>query len=244
MTDTTPHSKAQQQFWVVVPAAGVGERMQADRPKQYLRLAGKTILEHTLSRLLEHPAVAGVVAVIADRDRYWETTAFAGDSRVIVAAGGRERYHSVLNGLAKLTALVAPQQWVLVHDVARPCLCLADIDALIGAIAGDADGYLLGAPVRDTMKQTDGSGRVMATAERAGLWHAFTPQLFRLGQLQGALSDCLAKGVLVTDEASAMELCGFHPQMVAGSEQNIKITRPSDLPLAEWILKTQRQELV
>jgi len=242
MTNTSLTSGPEQQknFWVVVPAAGTGKRMQADRPKQYLKLCDKTILEHTLSRLLRHPAIVGVVVVLAEQDAFWQTTEFAADPRVKVATGGMERCHSVVAGLQRLADIVVPQDWVLIHDVARPCIGEGDIDSLLGAASGGADGYLLGAPVRDTMKQTDAAGRVIATVERQGLWHAFTPQMFRLEPLLAALESCLMQGLLVTDEASAMEQCGFSPQMVAGNEENIKVTRESDLPLAEWLLRSAR----
>lgn len=229
-------SGKQQEFWVVLPAAGSGERMGADRPKQYLTLAGKTLLEHTLERLLDHPDIKGLVVVLADSDRYWENTAFADDHRVLVTQGGEQRCHSVLAGLEKAAETVPDQNWVMVHDVARPCISQDDLNRLIAATSDESDGLVLGAPVRDTMKQTDAAATIVATADRSQLWHAFTPQVFRLGQLQEALRNCLQQGLIVTDEASAMEQSGYSPRMVQGSEHNIKVTRPEDLLLAEWIL--------
>jgi len=223
--------------WVVVPAAGIGSRMQGDRPKQYLPLAGATVLEYTLQQLLAHSKVKGLIVSVAEHDKYWSALRIAGDSRVIAVAGGEERCHSVLNGLKKLVTYAGLADWVMVHDVARPCVKHDELDSLFDAAeTASVDGFVLGMPVRDTMKQTAGDGGVEDTPDRHRLWHAFTPQMFRLGELLTALDTCLHDGQLVTDEASAMEYCGYSVQMVAGSANNIKITRPEDLPLAEFIL--------
>ena len=223
--------------WVVVPAAGIGSRMQADRPKQYLPLAGTTVLEYTLNQLLAHPRVRGVIVSVAEYDQFWPDLSIASDPRVIAVAGGEERCYSVLNGLKKMMAYAGPSDWVMVHDVARPCLTHAELNSLFNAAeAQTADGFVLGMPVRDTMKQTSPEGVVESSPDRSRLWHAFTPQMFRLGELLAAIDTCLQDGKLVTDEASAMERCGYSVKMVAGSANNIKITRPEDLPLAEFIL--------
>jgi len=212
--------------------------MQADRPKQYLPLAGATVLEYTLKQLLSHRKVKGLIVSVAEHDEYWPALKLAGDSRVIAVAGGEERCHSVLNGLKKLMIYAGPADWVMVHDVARPCLSHDELDSLFEAAENaTVDGFVLGMPVRDTMKQTTSEGIVENTPDRSCLWHAFTPQMFRLGELLAAIDSCLEDGKLVTDEASAMEQCGHSVQMVAGSANNIKITRPEDLPLAEFILK-------
>lgn len=246
MTSPQPGSNSKQpsqaRFWVVVPAAGIGSRMGADKPKQYLPLLGKTVLEWTLGSLLGHARISGVVVALAADDKHWENTCFAQDQRVVTVSGGEERCHSVLNGLDQLAGGLAPEQWVMVHDVARPCISHGDLDQLIAATATAADGLVLGAPVRDTMKQTDAGRRVTLTAERGNLWHAYTPQVFRLGQLQASLQRCLEQHLLVTDESSAMEQCGFQPQMVPGNEHNIKITWPGDLALAELILTSAAEE--
>lgn len=226
--------------WVVVPAAGIGSRMQADRPKQYLPLADTTVLEYTLNQLLSHPRVRGVIVSLAEYDQYWPDLSIASDPRVIAVAGGEERCHSVLNGLKKMMVYAGPADWVMVHDVARPCLSHSELDSLFNAAeTATVDGFVLGMPVRDTMKQTTQEGIVETSPDRSRLWHAFTPQMFRLGELLAAIDTCLQQGVQVTDEASAMEQCGHSVQMVAGSANNIKITRPEDLPLAEFILKNQ-----
>lgn len=223
--------------WVVVPAAGIGSRMQADRPKQYLPLADTTVLEYTLNQLLTHSRVRGVIVSVAEYDQYWSDLSIASDPRVIAVAGGEERCHSVLNGLKKMMVYAGPADWVMVHDVARPCLSHSELDSLFSAAeTATVDGFVLGMPVRDTMKQTTQEGIVETSPDRSRLWHAFTPQMFRLGELLAAIDTCLQQGMQVTDEASAMEQCGHSVQMVAGSANNIKITRPEDLPLAEFIL--------
>ncbi|MBU0656749.1 MAG: 2-C-methyl-D-erythritol 4-phosphate cytidylyltransferase [Gammaproteobacteria bacterium] len=226
--------------WIVIPAAGVGSRMQADRPKQYLLLAGKTVIEHTLACFSSHPEVAGIVVAISTGDPYWpELPQESG--RVFTAAGGKERADSVLNGLDYLanTLSVAPETWVLVHDAARPCLGRTDLDRLL-AVRNSAEtgGALLAVPVRDTMKRAQpDSPHVSHTEERNGLWHALTPQMARLGVLREALTHALKKGANITDEASALEHAGLHPLLVEGDARNIKITRPADLALAEFFLK-------
>ena len=217
----------------IVPAAGIGSRMGADCPKQYLTLAGKTILEHTLGCLLSHPAIARVIVALAPHDEWFEQLAVAADPRVLRVEGGIERAYSVLNALH-----VAEGKWVLVHDAARPCLTQGDLDALI-ASAMACDGAILGSRVRDTMKRTDGAGNIVATVEREQLWHALTPQMFPTGTLKRALEEGLALGALITDEASAMERAGFTVKMVEGRADNIKVTRPEDLSLAELFLQQQ-----
>ena len=217
----------------IVPAAGIGSRMGADCPKQYLTLAGKTILEHTLGCLLSHPAIARVIVALAPHDEWFEQLAMAADPRILRVEGGIERAYSVLNALH-----VAEGKWVLVHDAARPCLCHGDLDKLI-ATAMACDGAILGSRVRDTMKRTDGAGNIVATVEREQLWHALTPQMFPTGTLKRALEEGLALGALITDEASAMERAGFTVKMVEGRADNIKVTRPEDLSLAELFLQQQ-----
>ena len=217
----------------IVPAAGIGSRMGADCPKQYLTLAGKTILEHTLGCLLSHPAIARVIVALAPHDEWFEQLAVAADPRVLRVEGGSERAYSVVNALH-----VVEGKWVLVHDAARPCLTQGDLDALI-ASAMACDGAILGSRVRDTMKRTDGAGNIVATVEREQLWHALTPQMFPTGTLKRALEEGLALGALITDEASAMERAGFTVKMVEGRADNIKVTRPEDLSLAELFLQQQ-----
>lgn len=220
-------------FWAVIPAAGVGARMAADRPKQYLQLGGRTILEHSLDCFLDHPCLKGVVVSIAADDPYWPGLACVSDTRIQRAAGGRERADSVLNALLLLHAQgAADNDWVLVHDAARPNLARDDLDRLLGELANDPVGGLLAVPARDTLKRADANGRVSATIDRSTVWQAYTPQMFRLGALHRALADSLVADVAITDEASAIEWSGQAPRLVEGRNDNIKVTRPEDL---EWL---------
>lgn len=220
-------------FWAVIPAAGVGARMAADRPKQYLQLGRRTILEHSLDCFLDHPCLKGVVVSIAADDPYWPGLACASDTRIQRAAGGRERADSVLNALLLLHAQgAADNDWVLVHDAARPNLARDDLDRLLGELANDPVGGLLAVPARDTLKRADANGRVSATIDRSTVWQAYTPQMFRLGALHRALADSLVADVAITDEASAIEWSGQAPRLVEGRNDNIKVTRPEDL---EWL---------
>ena len=222
-------------FSVVVPAAGVGRRMGAGCPKQYLPLAGRFLIEHTLTRLLEHPRIDEVIVALAPEDTFFSTLTIADHPRLRIAQGGADRAQSVLNGLR-----LARSEWVLVHDAARPCITHRDIDQLIHeGLAGD--GAILATRVRDTMKRGDAGGRILKTVEREQLWHALTPQFFPTQALREALEQGLAQGRIITDEASAMEQAGFHPQLVEGRADNIKVTRPEDLALAALYLSQQEQ---
>jgi len=233
--------QAEPGYWAIVPAAGSGSRMGAPRPKQYLRLGNQTVLEHTLDTLLGIDSLAGLVLVIAPADVHWPAIQPRYAERPLEAViGGAERYQSVLNGLDALGGRAAADDWVLVHDAARPCVRHEDIRALMAAMNADSDGGLLGVTVADTMKRVDADGRVAATIERRGLWHALTPQMFRYGQLHAALRQAVARRSAVTDEASAMELAGYRPRMVQGHRDNIKITLPADLELAAFFLGKKR----
>jgi len=220
---------------VVVPAAGIGSRMGADCPKQYLSLLDKPLIEHTLTRLLSHPALSQIIVVIAADDPHFMTLPLASHPRIQVTLGGAERAQSVLHGLA-----LVESEWVMVHDAARPCLTHADIDRLMAAaLAGE--GALLGSRVRDTMKRTDANGQILETVPREQLWHALTPQMFRTQALSDALARGLAEQACLTDEASAMERVGIFARMVEGRADNIKVTRPEDLALAALYLKQQEE---
>lgn len=220
-------------FWLVIPAAGVGARMAADRPKQYLEVAGRCILEHTLDCFLDHPDLLGAVVCLAVDDPYWPSLALAEDPRIRRADGGRERADSVLAGLRALQqAGAADDDWVLVHDAARPNLARSDLDHLLDTLAMDPVGGLLAVPARDTLKRADAAGRVAQTVDRAVIWQAYTPQMFRLGDLRQALDAALAAGVPITDEASALEWAGKAPRLVEGRADNLKVTRPEDL---QWL---------
>lgn len=224
-------------YWAVIPAAGSGSRMAADIPKQYLPLHGQTVLEHALDALFGCARISGIVLALSADDSHWHEleTRYA-DRNLVCASGGRERCHSVLQALQQLAVQAGDADWVLVHDAARPCLRAEDVDALIDTLAAGGDGGLLGMPVSDTMKRTRPDGEITETVDRDGLWHAQTPQMFRLGQLRSALEQALARDILVTDEAAAMELAGYHPRVVRGHADNIKVTVPEDLALAEFFL--------
>ncbi|MGM0534502.1 MAG: 2-C-methyl-D-erythritol 4-phosphate cytidylyltransferase [Pseudomonadota bacterium] len=226
--------------WLVVPAAGQGRRMGADRPKQYLPLAGRTVLACTLARLHEAFPEARLCLCLDADDGHFDPdwVPFADWRRV---TGGLERVDSVVNALAAIAPDAADDDLVLVHDVARPCVTVDDLARLVAAIADDPVGGLLAAPVSDTMKRDDGAGRVRATESRQGLWHACTPQGFRHGLLRRALTEAVARGVSVTDEASAVEAAGLAPRLVSGRRDNLKITHPEDLALAELVLAAQAQ---
>ncbi|MGF1766709.1 2-C-methyl-D-erythritol 4-phosphate cytidylyltransferase [Enterovibrio makurazakiensis] len=221
----------------IVPAAGVGKRMGAACPKQYLTIQDKTLLEHTVYVLLAHPSVSRVVVAIGAEDEYFHTTSLANDARVTVTTGGTERADSVLAGLHATQA-----EWVMVHDAARPCVRHQDIDALIEAATSHEDGALLASPVRDTMKRSNALGDVDHTVSREQLWHALTPQMFQRTTLLTALEKALEQSLAVTDEASAIEFAGGKPKLVAGHADNIKVTQPEDLALAAFFL-TQRNSL-
>lgn len=226
-------------LWAILPAAGVGRRMGSAIPKQYLELAGRTVIERTLELFVAHARIAGIVVALGAEDGYWDATGYAAHPKVIRTAGGAERCHSVLNALLALEGRAGDADWVLVHDAARPCLRLEDLERLMDGLAEDAVGGLLGIPVRDTMKRANGGERIDATVDRSGLWHAYTPQMFRLGLLRHALQDALAANDLVTDDASAIERLGHAPRLIEGHADNIKITRAEDLPLAHFYLHQQ-----
>ncbi|GAB6389482.1 2-C-methyl-D-erythritol 4-phosphate cytidylyltransferase [Stutzerimonas marianensis] len=220
-------------FWAVIPAAGVGSRMRADRPKQYLPLAGKALIEHTLDCFLDHPGLLGLVVSIAPEDPYWPSLTCALDQRVQRVDGGAERADSVLAGLCHLRERGARlTDWVLVHDAARPNLARGDLDRLLGELADDPVGGLLAVPARDTLKRAGADGRVVETVDRSVIWQAYTPQMFRLGALLHALQAALEAGAAVTDEASAIEWVGDSPRLVEGRADNLKVTRPEDL---QWL---------
>jgi len=227
-------------LWCVVPAAGRGSRFGGDVPKQYLSIAGKPLLLHTLDRLSAHPRIAGLMVVLAAEDALWSGLAELNGKPLLTASGGGERADSVLSGLLALRERIGDAQFVLVHDAARPCVNAEDISRLIdlGVVAG---GALLAAPLRDTLKRAGSDHRVVATEPRDARWRALTPQLFRLGELIAALQAARGAGTPVTDEAMAMELAGHRPLLVEGAESNIKVTTRADFVLAEFLLRTDER---
>jgi len=217
-----------------MPAAGIGRRFGAGRPKQYAPLCGRTVIEWSLAPFLMDPRCAGAVVALARDDPYWPAVAPA---PVTAAPGGAERSHSVRNALAALAARADPEDWVLVHDAARPCLPREDLDRLLGELASHPVGGLLATPAADTLKRSDVSGDVQQTVDRAGLWRALTPQMFRYGRLCEALDQAHAAGRIPTDEAQAIEWLGDRPRLVAGAAANLKITSAADLAIAAALLK-------
>ena len=256
MTDSQLYPK-QSSVWVVIPAAGSGQRMQSDIPKQYLKIDQKTILQHTIECFLNHQQIAGIVVVLQASDPYWQSLNIHSDSYatpLFTVDGGADRSMSVSNGLDFLLKQhgVDEHQWVMVHDAARPCLSQNDLDSLLSISKTDACGGLLATPVRDTMKRADNvlindvlindaqmnddMLSVSHTESREGLWHALTPQLFRLGALKNALTECAKNNFDVTDESSAMEYVGEHPVIVECVDNNIKVTQANDMAFATFLL--------
>ena len=224
----------------VVPAAGVGSRMQAACPKQYLTIGQFTLLEHSVARLLAHPAVKQVIVPVSNHDGWFDSLPLAQDSRILRVTGGDTRAESVLAGLNA----IQHSEWVLVHDAARPCLHPDDLARLLAVREYSKVGGILAAPVRDTMKRAEpGKTAIAHTVEREDLWHALTPQFFPHQLLTACLTRALHEGATITDEASALEYCGYHPELVSGRSDNIKVTRPEDLALAAFYLtQIQLQE--
>jgi len=223
-------------IWVVIPAAGVGKRMESDTPKQYLKLNNKTVIEHTLDVFERHSSVSEIVVAVSERDEYWDSLNINLSKPLHLAKGGEERCDSVLNSLTFLKDKAVDDDWILVHDAARPCLQDQDLTLLLNTLQEHDVGGILAVPVRDTMKRSVDKNTVKATVDREGLWHALTPQMFRYGLLKKSLESALQKNEVITDESSAIELSGFHPVLVEGHADNIKITRPEDLALAEFYL--------
>ncbi len=223
--------------WAVIPAAGSGIRMGGSIPKQYLSLAGHTVIEHVLDLLEAEPEIAGITVAVAADDPYWKRYLNKPRKKPVrIAEGGRERAHSVLNSLVSLREELKDEDWVLVHDAARPCLHPRDLSLLIQVLGKDPVGGILAMPVSDTLKKVNDELHVTGTPERDGLWRAFTPQMFRYGLLKDALEASMRAGAVPTDEASAMERQKHEVQVVEGRSDNIKITRPDDVGLAEAIL--------
>lgn len=230
-------------IWAVVPAAGSGSRIGGKVPKQYLDIDGKKIIERILEKLATHPRIAGIVVAISHQDRYWPNIVLPEGTPVIHVEGGKERHHSVLNALVKLAEFAGGDDWVLVHDAARPCIRHDDIDKLISAVIVHPVGGILGVTAADTMKRVDEHRQIIATVDRSGLWHAQTPQMFRLQQLIMAIRHAIAINAPITDEASAMELSGLSPLIVEGHRDNIKITEPDDLIHVEMFLENQTDQV-
>ena len=222
--------------WVVVPAAGRGTRFGSPLPKQYLQVAGQPLIAHTLAALLSHPLVEGALVATSANDADWPGwPAFQGKP-VLTCVGGDTRAQSVLAALEALPAAVRADDFVLVHDAARPNLRSEDLQQLLERGRADPVGAILAAPVRDTLKRAGDDGGIDGTEPRQHLWRAMTPQLFRRFQLTRALQEAGKADVEVTDESMAMELQGLRPLLIEGNEDNLKVTTPADLARFEYIL--------
>ena len=222
--------------WVVVPAAGSGSRFGGPMPKQYLDAAGRPLISHTLDALLSHAGIDGVVVALAADDAWWRGIDSLYGKPVLTCTGGASRADSVLAGLQALPESVRADDFVLVHDAARPNLAATDLDELLERGRADPVGAILAAPVRDTLKRAGSDGGIDGTQPRAALWRALTPQLFRRMQLTRALAAASEQGVDVTDESMAMELQGQRPLLVEGREDNFKVTTAADMARFEWLL--------
>ncbi len=228
--------------WAILPAAGSGTRMGGEQPKQYLMLSGRPVIRWALEPFLRESRVEGVVVVVAPGDRQWNGCMPEPEETLLLTTqGGSDRARSVRNGLEALAGRAHDDDWVLVHDAARPCLSEAELDCLLSRLWDDALGGLLALPVRDTLKrERERSARVEATVPRQGMWLALTPQMFRYRMLKDALDAALAAGEALPDEAAAMEQAGFAPRLVEARPHNLKITYPQDLGLAEKVLAEQQ----
>jgi 2-C-methyl-D-erythritol 4-phosphate cytidylyltransferase len=226
-------------YWAVVPAAGSSRRMAgAALPKQYLQLAGRSVIEWAIAPLLERADCERIVVVLAEQDRHWTAQSVARHPRILTASGGAERADSVRAGLRALASQANERDWVLVHDAARPCLRAPDLSRLIAELGDDSVGGLLAAPVVDTLKRGDAGDRVQETVSRALLWRALTPQMFRYSVLDRALRAADEARATPTDEAQAVEALGLQPRLVRGDPDNIKITLPEDIERAARLLNS------
>jgi 2-C-methyl-D-erythritol 4-phosphate cytidylyltransferase len=229
-------------YWAVLPAAGSGSRFGGDIPKQYLMLGSQLVIQHSINQLCRHVPLAACVVSLSAADDFAQTLPYEVPERLRFVTGGAERMDSVLAGLEALSADAAPDDWVLVHDVARPCIHPHTLKTLVDQLKDDPVGGLLAVPVRDTLKRGK-NGMVEVTVPRDGLWQCQTPQMFRFGLLLGALRLAKADGALVTDEAAAMERMGHRIRLIEGRSDNIKITYPDDLALALAIMQGQSAEI-
>ncbi|HLD84715.1 MAG TPA: 2-C-methyl-D-erythritol 4-phosphate cytidylyltransferase [Coxiellaceae bacterium] len=223
-------------YFVIIPAAGISQRMQADRPKQYLLCDGEPLLARVIDTFVAHPSIEKVVVVLNKDDRWWESLIALRSMRgtdhlrkVLTTTGGKARADSVLAGLHFLADFARENDWVMVHDAARPFLTTADISRFIDALGDHPVGGLFGLPVVDTLKKVDANNDVEKTMSREHVWQAQTPQCFRYGTLKKAIETALANHKIVTDESSAIEILGLKPTMILGNVRNKKITFPEDI---------------
>ncbi len=232
-------------YWLVVPAAGSGRRFGSELPKQYQKIDGRCLLAHALQPFAEWGNLAGTVLAIDDDDRWFGGISEQLPLPVRTVAGGVERMHSVINAVQALQGEADEHDWVLVHDAVRPCLCADDLRKLTEATEADGVGGLLATRITDTLKKAQDDNNqawAVSTLDRQELWQAMTPQVFPFGLLLSALAVAHAEGKVLGDEAAAMELAGYRPLLVEGCRDNIKVTKPADLALAEAILAGHRRD--
>jgi len=226
-----------ERFYGLIPAAGAGERMGSARPKQYLKLLGRPLLYHSVKALLANDRIDTVFVVLAPADSEFRQHGWSefGERVAPLYCGGATRHDSVLNGLVAASSTVEPDDWILVHDAARPCLGQRELQRMLDTLAADEVGGILGVPVADTLKRADAAGRIQSTEPREHLWQAQTPQMFR----HGLLLQALGRTAKLSDEAGAIEAMGLQPKLVQGSGTNLKVTYPEDLQLAQTILASR-----
>lgn len=228
------------EIWLMIPAAGSGSRMQAQIPKQYLTLNGRTLLDASLDRVMHIPHLKACVLALSAEDESFAKSEWSKRKNLYTVVGGESRAESVLAGLKEIQARAEKSAWVLVHDAARPCVNLEKIQQLIDACISENCGGILAAPATDTIKRSQDSVSIDTTEDRSQLWHAHTPQFFPLDLLQDALERALRSGANITDEASAIEWAGERVILIPDSRDNIKVTLPEDLAWAEFILEKQK----
>ena len=238
MSQNQPNFHPNLKLWAIIPAAGSGSRFSKTELKQYQNIAGLTVLEHTVARLNQLP-LTGYVLAIGEQDNIAQTLALANQEKVHFCLGGSERVHSVLNALQYLSKIANDDDWVFVHDAARPCVSQSSLENLVQSAVDSEQSAILAIPVRDTLKQVETPPQISTTVDRSTLWQAQTPQIAKLGMLKNAIEQALAAGATITDEASALEFVGEQVNVVQGRSDNIKITYPDDLELARLILASQ-----
>lgn len=238
MSQNQPNFHPNLKLWAIIPAAGSGSRFSKTELKQYQNIAGLTVLEHTVARLNQLP-LTGYVLAIGKQDNIAQTLALANQEKAHFCLGGSERVHSVLNALQYLSKIANDDDWVFVHDAARPCVSQLCLENLVQSAVDSEQSAILAIPVRDTLKRVETAPLISTTVDRSTLWQAQTPQIAKLGVLKNAIEQALAAGATITDEASALEFVGEQVNVVQGRSDNIKITYPDDLELARLILASQ-----
>ncbi|WP_180182778.1 2-C-methyl-D-erythritol 4-phosphate cytidylyltransferase [Acinetobacter sp. YH01020] len=238
MSQNQPNFHPNLKLWAIIPAAGSGSRFSKTELKQYQNIAGLTVLEHTVARLNQLPLM-GYVLAIGEQDNVAQTLALTNQEKAHFCLGGAERVHSVLNALQYLSKIANDDDWVFVHDAARPCVLQLSLENLVQSAVNSEQSAILAIPVRDTLKRVEAAPLISTTVDRSTLWQAQTPQIAKLGVLKNAIEQALAAGATITDEASALEFIGEHVNVVQGRSDNIKITYPDDLELARLILASQ-----